>query len=89
MCDCKNDIESKLLDRFKNYAPDAKSHEVRLAGYTIIITDGGLVLKGCMPIELSADRPLKKGGFKHKKETQQMIFSYCPFCGRKYGKEAA
>lgn len=89
MCNCHKDIESKLLARFKDQVPQSKYHVARLSGYTLIIKDSGIVEKGCMPIELAADHPLKKGGYKHKVERSNMIFTYCPFCGEKYEKEGA
>lgn len=87
MCDCKTDIEAKLLDRFKTNAPDAQAHTARLTGYTLLLGSNSIVQKGCMGIELTAAHPLKKGGYKAKTERSNMIFSYCPFCGEKYEKE--
>lgn len=87
MCDCRETIESKLLARFKEQAPDAKNHEASLKGYGLIL--GASVREvGCMPIELTADRPLKRGGYKPKTDRMSMSFTFCPFCGEKYKKEA-
>lgn len=87
MCDCRETIESKLLARFKEQAPDAKNHEASLKGYRLIL--GASVREvGCMPIELTADRPLKRGGYKPKTDRMSMCFTFCPFCGEKYKKEA-
>lgn len=86
MCDCKKDIETKLLDRFVSQAPDATEHSARLVGYALIIGGNSMQQKGCMTIELTAAHPLKKGGYKAKTERSNMIFTYCPFCGEKYEK---
>lgn len=86
MCDCKKDIEARLLERFKEASPDAKEHIVNMAGYALIIGENSLTQKGCMQIEMTAAHPLKKGGYKSKTERSNMIFSYCPFCGEKYEK---
>lgn len=83
MCDCRKNIEEKLLSGFKTQAPEATNHSVSLAGY-VLIFGATLEEKGCMPIETSADFPLKKGGSKPKKSRTNMIFTYCPFCGVKY-----
>lgn len=88
-CGCKADIESRLLKRFKEQAPEATGHEARLTGYALIIDDQlGLVSKGCMPMELTASFPLKKGGTKTKVQKQSMLFNFCPFCGVRYADKA-
>lgn len=86
-CTCRKDIEKKLTERFISIAPEGKDHQVELKGYAIIFGDS-LSTKGYMPMELTAIFPLKKGGEKKKTEKQNMIFSYCPFCGEKYEAEA-
>jgi hypothetical protein len=83
MCECREKLEGKLLDRFKEQKPEGKSHRVRLNGYALIFGQQ-VQQKGCMPIECTAVYPLKKGGEKEKTEKQNMIFTYCPFCGVKY-----
>jgi len=85
-CSCKTDIEGKLLDRFKGQSPEATEHRVELKGYALIFGKK-LEQKGCMTLEAVADFPLKKGGVKSKKQTQNMIFNFCPFCGVNYGAE--
>ena len=83
-CDCKKTIEDKLTARFKDQAPDATDHKVRISGYALILGEVNLTQKGYMPMKCTAKHPLKKGGIKEKTETQDMIFSFCPFCGTKY-----
>ena len=83
-CDCRKDIEQRLLDRFKDQYPDAQNHGATLMGYTYIIEDLGITTKGFMPIELNAQHPLKKGGVKAKTMRSNMIFTFCPFCGERY-----
>ena len=82
-CNCKTEIEQKLLTRFKEMSPEAQAHEVSLTGYALIF-GGKLEQKGCMNIEAVADFPLRKGGMKRKTQLQNMVFTYCPFCGAKY-----
>lgn len=82
-CDCHKDVKEKLLVRFKEYAPEAKNHSAAMQGYTIILGDK-LEEKGYMPVKCDAEYPLKKGGFKGKTITQNMVFTFCPFCGVKY-----
>lgn len=82
-CNCKSEIEQKLLTRFKEQSPEAQQHDVTLTGYALILGDK-LEQKGCMKLEATADFPLKKGGSKSKKQIQNMVFTFCPFCAVKY-----
>jgi hypothetical protein len=83
MCDCRTRIEEKLLAKFKEQAPEATDHSVKLTGYAFILGET-VTEKGCMPIDQSAKYPLKKGGMKEKKTKINMMFTYCPYCGVKY-----
>lgn len=82
-CTCKKDLEEKLLTRFKEMTPEASGHEASLNGYALIFGEK-LEQKGYMTLSTEAAFPLKKGGTKNKKQTQNMIFTFCPFCGVKY-----
>ncbi|UGQ44946.1 hypothetical protein [Massilia endophytica] len=82
-CNCKKDLEEKLLERFKEQSPEANGHCVSLQGYALIFGEK-LEQKGCMTIASTASFPLKKGGMKEKRQTQNMVFTYCPFCAEKY-----
>lgn len=82
-CNCKKELEEKLKDRFSATAPEATDHGVTLQGYGFGLTDDGLIVTGFMEAKATAVYPLKKGGFKQKTVTQNMHFSYCPFCGTK------
>ena len=83
MCDCRKNIEDRLLTRFKEQEPTAREHAVSLKGYAFILGEE-VQEKGVMQIEATAKFPLKKGGEKLRATKQSMIFSYCPFCGVKY-----
>ncbi len=84
-CECKTDIEQKLLARFKEQAPEAAEHETELMGYSIALdSEMNMSQKGCMTIEAKAVFPLRKGGTKARKINQTMFFTFCPFCGVKY-----
>jgi len=86
-CTCRKEITEKLLARFKEQSPEATGHTVSLSGYTLVFGGNTLAEKGYMPIAATASFPLKKGGFKEKKKPQNMVFTYCPFCGVKYDQE--
>lgn len=87
-CDCKESLEARLTERYKGAAPEASGHKVELQGYALII-GAALTQKGCMQMLCRATYPLKKGGTKEKTEKQNMIFTFCPFCGVKYAAEVA
>lgn len=88
MCNCKKDIEEKLLNRFIEKTPDAKSHCVKLEGYTLVLQDNRLLQKGYMDVTLTAAFQVKKTGeFKAKKQTEFMTFNFCPFCGKAYEEQ--
>ena len=80
MCDCKKDIEAKLLERFVEQTPAAEGHKVKLQGYGLIF-GAAASERAYMPIEATASHLLKKGGMKSKTTKQNMFFNFCPFCG--------
>lgn len=83
MCDCRSEIEERLLDRFaEQYS--GTDHRLELKGYGLIIDGGEMKSKGCMPIEASYMHTFKNGNEKRKKVSQSMFFNYCPFCGEQY-----
>lgn len=82
-CNCKTELEAKLLERFKTNAPDATDHGVELIGYSFVIVGNTLTHMPYMEVRTSSMQPLKKGGSKLKKGTTNMFFTYCPFCGTK------
>jgi hypothetical protein len=82
-CNCKKELKEKLTERFKAAKPEAQEHTVELLGYGLGLTDTGLVVTGFMEAKATAIYPLKNGGFKQKSIMQNMIFSFCPFCGVK------
>ncbi len=83
MCECKSEIEEKIKARFIEQEPEATEHHVQLTGYALIFGNN-LQSKGCMPFKMTATYPLKKGGSKAKSKQQNMLFTYCPFCGEEY-----
>jgi len=83
MCDCRKKLEIKLNDRLIDQKPESKNHQSKLTGYTLILGDE-LQEKGFMEAIFTSEDPLKKGGFRVKKIKQNILFSYCPFCGEKY-----
>ncbi|TQL83106.1 hypothetical protein [Delftia sp. HK171] len=82
MCDCRRKTEERLLARFKEQAPQARKHQVRLGGYGFVMTGNVLETKPYMPINAEAEHLTKTTGlWKTKKTTQNLMFNFCPFCG--------
>ena len=83
-CNCREEIEAKLQERFKATTPDATDHSVSLDGYGFGITkDNSFVTNGLMPYRAEATHTLKSGATKRKTVKGNMVFTYCPFCGVK------
>lgn len=80
MCNCRSEIEKKLLDRLKQQQPEAQDHLVEIKGYALLFGDT-LESKPYLPIEGSYKLTNKNGELKLKKLKDSMIASYCPFCG--------
>jgi hypothetical protein len=82
MCDCEKNLTEKFLTKFKADCPEAIDHEVILTGYAILFSGS---VNGFMPVNQTAKFPLKKNGvMKEKKIKTNLLFTYCPFCGKKY-----
>lgn len=82
MCECRKDIEARLLARFKEAAPEAADHKVDLQGYAFVFGEANaLEMRPYMTYKAGATYPLKKGGTKWKQQTGNMMFNFCPFCG--------
>lgn len=95
MCNCRSDIEARLLERVKGQLPgDVQDLTVSLEGYAFMF-GASITMKNVMPIRIQYRAPIKpkKGApalivtaLKDKKQTMSMTGSYCMFCGEKYEK---
>lgn len=85
-CNCRDEIEAQLTERFKAHAPEASDHRVTLEGYGFAIVNNTLVMKPAMPYKAYALFPNKKtGADKGKTMKGAMVFRFCPFCGVEVG----
>lgn len=80
-CNCKSDIEARLLERFRSTEAQATGHTIELQGYALLLGGARMDVRGYMPVEASARHTTKSGTVRVKKQKQNMLFSYCPFCG--------
>lgn len=81
-CNCQQELEAKLTANFAKVAPEAKNHSAKLQGYGYGITDTGMVTRGWMQVHATADYTSKGGITRPRITKQNMIFSFCPFCGK-------
>ena len=82
-CNCKQDVEARLTERFKEQTPTGTDHGTELQGYGFAMSSNAMQVRGFMNVRQSAMVPLKSGVPKLKTTTLSMFFSYCPFCGVK------
>lgn len=82
-CDCKEELEAKLLVNFTEAHPEAQDHKTGLGGYGLVMTGNTLEVLGYMPVESTFRYTTRAGALKAKTVKQSMFFSYCPFCGVK------
>lgn len=89
MCDCKKEMEEKLLESVKQQKPNAQQLKVEIAGYGIMIIGNTMVLRPVMPVSVEYVYNLKNGKQKAKKETISFALKHCPFCGEEIARQAA
>ncbi|WP_272995913.1 hypothetical protein, partial [Paraglaciecola chathamensis] len=83
-CECKQEIEARLLERAKEQLPNSLDHDVTLDGYSMIFGNNSISMKASMPVTIKHKVLVKKtGNYKDKKDKTNLIFSFCPFCGEK------
>ena len=85
-CNCKSDLEARLLERAKEQLPESKDHNVSMTGFAFVFNDAnGMDQLGFMPVEIEHKVTVKKTGLERvKKQKTSFIFTYCPFCGVRY-----
>jgi len=88
MCNCKQDLEAKLLERAKEQYPDSTDHSVEIQGYAFAFMGNTLISRQTLPLAIEHTVIVKKTGLtKRKTEKQKMLASYCMFCGEKLVKD--
>lgn len=89
-CNCKAELEAKLTERHVKQHPDAKDHKVTLGGYGFAIIGNKITHQGAVQITATADHLVKKTGeYRPKKMSGNMVWSFCPFCGKSANLESA
>lgn len=92
MCNCRSDIEARLVEKVSQQMPEgSRNLSVSLGGgYAFLLGGSGIAMRNVMPIDIEYEEPLKKrpGEFKRKRPKLSMHGNYCMFCGVKYEKDA-
>lgn len=73
MCNCEKELKDKLL---KEYRPDMESIDNPNEALGM---DGKLIYY--TPYEMKKTYETKTGKIRTKKETVNVFFKYCPYCG--------
>lgn len=90
MCNCREEIEARLLECAKGDVPEgAKDLSVSLKGYGFAIVGNRMEMRNVMRGSVDYQAPVKKhpGTFRQKSEPINIVGSYCMFCGEKYQKD--
>lgn len=86
-CECRKEIEARLLARFKEQNPSSANHKVRLTGYTMLFGSDHLEERAAGLFIANHDVTAKNGNVRNRRIEQSMLFNYCPFCGKSATKQ--
>ena len=82
-CDCRDNIEQKVLENFKTQNPDAQDVCVSMGGYGFQLVGNGMRMLQMMPCKITYTNTVKKTGQQRtKQQTMNITGSYCMFCGK-------
>ena len=84
MCDCKNQVRNAMLENFIKDNPESKNPQINIGGYALVFKNNTGIEKGFSLVTIKSNVMLKNGTIKSKTIKQNMIFTYCPFCGLAY-----
>lgn len=86
MCNCINEIESKLLRELSIKNEEWKGKEITSVNFenAALMVTGPCRNELYSTVEIGYDHINKRGDKKHKKQTINLSYRYCPFCGEKY-----
>ena len=83
-CECRKDLEQKMLENFKRQNPDAQDVSVSMAGYAFQLVGNGMRMVNVMPCKIIYKNTVKRTGQqKDRQKTINIAGNYCMFCGQK------
>lgn len=84
MCNCKTELEAKMLARAKEVLPESTDHNVEIDGYVFGLTNNnGVVQRQALTVVIKHTCKLKNGSIKQKVEKQKIMATFCMFCGER------
>lgn len=88
-CNCIKETEIDILERLSKVNKDFKDKKITRAEFENscfdFMNEGREQLYSVIGIEY--DYKNKKGEMKHKKESINLSYRYCPICGEKYEED--
>jgi hypothetical protein len=79
MCNCIKQTEKKLQELFEKEVDSPDYESVQLEGKALLLNGNDMQLATFTEVKY-------KIGNKSKKWKKNVLFAYCPFCGKKYSK---
>lgn len=84
-CNCKTEIEAKVVERLKEEYPEGRDHTANMdKNYAWTMPDFNQV--GYLALTNTVTTTTKKGVERTVKPALNLHFTYCPFCGERYKK---
>lgn len=85
-CDCIKDLEKRILEKTVNENKKFIEGEAKCKAKNIAFTFDSEGTKPYQEFEVQQEYQTATGKDKVRKETMNVLFAYCPYCGRKLEK---
>lgn len=86
MCNCIKEIQEKIKNELSSKNADFRDKKITDVSIqnVAIVFDSRQSLQLSSPVKIEYVKTNKKGDTVHKKESINISYTYCPFCGRPY-----
>jgi|LULJ01.1.fsa_nt_gb hypothetical protein len=90
-CNCKTEIEAKVVERLKEEYPEGRDHTATMDNnYAFLFSMNdemnSVLHVGYIAFKNTVTTTTKKGVERTAKPQLNIHFTYCPFCGERYKK---
>lgn len=79
-CNCIKELETKIHAHFEDTDKEHTGNFTAEMGGQCLLFEGGLSLS--LPVTIKYNRLTKSGTIQKKSKEFNMLFKYCPFCGK-------